>query len=97
MSSGAFPRDSMSVSIELIRTCAVVAPSKWEDIGHLLIDSNTVDEIGERTRTNLSRMVKVLESWKLGAKAPTVGELLKWFELIGITRGVIETKYLELH
>ncbi|XP_065838957.1 death-associated protein kinase 1-like isoform X3 [Oscarella lobularis] len=94
---GAFPRDSMSVSIELIRTCAVVAPSKWEDIGHLLIDSNTVDEIGERTRTNLSRMVKVLESWKLGAKAPTVGELLKWFELIGITRGVIETKYLELH
>ena len=93
MSSGAFPADEKLVSIDLIRTCAVVASSKWEAVGYLLIYSNTVEQIRERTHDNIPRMMKVLESWKLRTTKPTVRDLLKCFERVGINRREIETQY----
>ena len=97
MSSGSFPADNDSVSVDLVKTCAVVAPTKWEEIGYLLTDLNTVEEIRERTNGNVPRMIKVLETWKLRAKTPTVRKLLKWFEEVGVAREAIKKKYLELY
>ncbi|XP_065839084.1 death-associated protein kinase 1-like [Oscarella lobularis] len=94
---GLFPTDNDSVSADLVKTCAVVAPTKWEEIGYLLTDLNTVEEIRERTNGNVPRMIKVLETWKLRAKTPTVRKLLKWFEEVGVAREAIKKKYLELY
>ena len=97
VSSGSFPADDDVASVDLVKTCAVVAPTKWEEIGYLLTDPNTVEEIRERTNGNVSRMIKVLETWKLRAETPTVRELLKWFKEVGVTHGAIKKKYLELY
>ena len=97
VSSGLFPTDNDSVSADLVKTCAVVAPTKWEEIGCLLTDTNTVEEIRERTNGNVSRMIKVLETWKLRTEAPTVRKLLQWFKEVGVTHGAIKKKYLELY
>ena len=97
MSSGSFPADDDLVSIDLIKTCSLVAPSKWEEIGHFMIDSNTVEEISDRTKRNAPRMIKVLETWKLRAETPTVRKLLQWLKEVGVTREAIKKKYLELY
>ncbi|XP_065839335.1 death-associated protein kinase 1-like [Oscarella lobularis] len=94
---GLFPTDNDSVSADLVKTCAVVAPTKWEEIGCLLTDTNTVEEIRERTNGNVSRMIKVLETWKLRTETPTVRKLLQWFKEVGVTHGAIKKKYLELY
>ena len=95
MSSGAFPADEDLVSIELIRACAALKGSKWEEVGVFLISMDHLDEIRKLYGGNTVRMVSVLESWST-AKSPTVGQLLKWFEQVGVNRSHIERKYDEL-
>ena len=92
---GAFPADEDFVSIELIRACAAVKGSKWEEVGVYLLSVDDLDEICKSYGGNNVRMVRVLESWNT-AKSPTVGQLLKWFEQVGVNRSYIERKYDEL-
>ena len=81
-----------------MRTCAVLKGSKWEEIGVVLgIDLEDLEEIGNSTRSNVTRMFKVLKSWSERAKSPTVGKLLKWFEEVGVNRTLIKTKFNELY
>ena len=80
-----------------MRTCAAVKGSKWEDIGVFLIDSDDLEVIHDSTRSVVSRMMKVLKSWREWKKSPTVGKLLKWFEEVGVNRELIKTKFGELY
>ena len=82
-----------------MRTCAATKASKWEDIGVLLgISSDDLDEIRDSTRSKVSRMFKVLESWSKKAEhAPTVGKLLARFKQVGVSRRAINTKFEELY
>ena len=94
--SGAFPADDELVSLDLLRACAAVKGSKWEDIGVFLIGSDDLDDIRRAYGGNVVRMFKVLESWNM-AKSPSVGQLLAWFEEVGVNRSHIERKYNELY
>ena len=78
-----------------MRACAAVKGSKWEEIGVLLIGSEDLDDIRKAYGGNLVRMFQVLESWNT-AKSPTVGQLLMWFEEVGVNRCHIKRKYDEL-
>ena len=44
---------------------------------------------------NHARMIEVLKSWN-NAKLPTVGQILKWFELFEVNRKAIKLKYESL-
>ena len=70
---------------------------QWEDIGVFLIDSDDLEVIHDSTRSVVSRMMKVLKSWREREKSPTVGKLLKWFEEVGVNRELIKTKFGELY
>ena len=94
---GGFPAIEAVVSVDVMRTCANVKGSKWEEIGAYLIELEEIEEIRELTRSNVLRMMKVLESWKLKTERPTVGKVLNWFEQVGVNRQVIVMKYLELY
>ena len=93
--SGTFPADEEPVSVNLMRACAAVRGSKWEDIGIFLIDLGDLEEIRKSYGGDGVRMIKVLEAWKL-EKYPTVGQLLACFEEVGVDRHTIQTKYEEL-
>ena len=83
---------------DVMRACAAVKGSKWEDIGVFLgINSDDLEEIRDSTRSVVSRMFKVLKSWSEQAKSPTVGKLLRWFEEVGVNRRLIKTKFNELY
>ena len=95
--SGTFPADGEPISVNLMRACAAVRGSKWEDIGIFLISSSALEEIRKSYGGDSVRMFKVLEVWNL-AKSPTVSQLLACFEEehIGVNRRHIKTKYEEL-
>ena len=81
-----------------MRACAAVKASKWEDIGVLLgISSDDLDEIRDSTPSKVSRMFKVLESWKKQDPSPTVGKLLARSKQVGVSRRAIVAKYEELY
>ena len=79
-----------------MRTCAAFKGSKWEDIGIYLISLEDLDDIRKSYGGNGVHMFKVLESWNT-AESPNVGELLKWFEEVGVNRNHIKRKYEELY
>ncbi|XP_065838537.1 death-associated protein kinase dapk-1-like isoform X2 [Oscarella lobularis] len=99
VNTDSFPSDDELVPDDLMRTCAATKASKWEDIGVLLgISSDDIDEIRDSTRSKVSRMFKVLESWsKKAENAPTVGKLLARFKQVGVSRRAINTKFEELY
>ena len=82
------------VPYALIKACADVNPSKWEDLGIFLdIPLTNLDEFRESTGSNFARMFRVLESWKKASKSPTVGQLLSKLELIRVNREAIREKF----
>ncbi|XP_065838518.1 heat shock 70 kDa protein 12A-like isoform X2 [Oscarella lobularis] len=91
-----FPADDEEVSQDLIRACAFVKPSKWDEFGLSLgVSLADINEIGESTNSHISRMFRVLESWRL-AKWPTVGQLLAKFETFRVNRQAIESEFKKL-
>ena len=93
---GSFPADDEEVSQDLIRACAFVKPSKWDEFGLSLgVSLADINEIGESTNSHISRMFRVLESWRL-AKWPTVGQLLAKFETFRVNRQAIESEFKKL-
>ena len=67
------------------------------DIGTFLISPDEIEYIRDFAPTNSARMFKVLESWSKGAKSPTVGRLLRWFEQVDVSQRAIKIKYEELY
>ena len=93
-----FPSDHEVVPDDVMRSCAAVKGSKWEEIGVLLgISLDNLKEIGDSTSSVVIRMFKVLKSWTERAKSPTVGKLLKLFEEVGVNRRLIKMKFDELY
>ena len=92
---GAFPANEELVSEDLIRVCAAVRGSKWEEVGIFLVSVEDLDEIRKAYGGNAIRMFRVLEAWKMRV-SPTVGELLRWFEEVGVNRVHIKKKYEQL-
>ncbi|XP_065845194.1 putative ankyrin repeat protein RF_0381 isoform X2 [Oscarella lobularis] len=91
-----FPADDELVPDELVKACAIVTGSKWEDIGMLLgISDSDLDDV--RGSTTLARMIKVLDLWRKREESPTVGKLLRWFEQVDVNRRAIERKFDELY
>ena len=80
------------MSIELMRACAAVKPSKWEQVGIHMISMDELDEIRKSYCGDEVRMMKVLDSWTT-AESPTVSQLLKLFERAGINRSHVKRKY----
>ncbi|XP_065838862.1 death-associated protein kinase 1-like isoform X2 [Oscarella lobularis] len=94
--SGTFPPDDAPLSDDLITACAHVKGSLWENLGSSLhIDDNDLQYIREQIRHDFSRMVKVLKLWNT-AKSPTVGQLLRLFELFEVNRRAIILKFESL-
>ena len=94
--SNQFPDDDELLSDKVITACSRVRGSLWEEIGACITDLNAIKQIREDTRSNTLRMKMVLDSWKT-ATQPTVGELLRWFEEVGVNRRVIKMKYEDLY
>ncbi|XP_065830441.1 death-associated protein kinase dapk-1-like isoform X2 [Oscarella lobularis] len=92
-----FPADEESITVNLMRACAALKGSKWEEIGGFLITLDNLDEIRRSYAHsgNVVRMLKVLDLWNT-AKSPTVGQLLMLFEEVGVNRCHIRRKYEEL-
>ena len=82
------------MSLDLIRVCAIIEPSKWEDIGLLLLSPEDLNNVHERckSKSNFSLMIMVLHTWNV-AESPTVGSLLEWFHRVGVNRHDIKMKY----
>ncbi|XP_065838981.1 death-associated protein kinase 1-like isoform X2 [Oscarella lobularis] len=94
--SDSFPSDDELVPDDVMRACAAVKGSKWEDISVFLgISLDTLQEIRDSTPSVVLRMFKVLKSWSEKANSPTVGKLLKWFEEVGVNRRLIKMKFEE--
>ncbi|XP_065845230.1 ankyrin repeat domain-containing protein 18A-like [Oscarella lobularis] len=92
-----FPADDELVPDELVKACAIVTGSKWEDIGMLLgISDSNLDDIRGSTSSSLARMIKVLDLWRKREGSPTVRKLLGWFEQVDVNRRAIERKFDEL-
>ncbi|XP_065839980.1 receptor-interacting serine/threonine-protein kinase 4-like isoform X2 [Oscarella lobularis] len=82
-----------TVSNDLMKACAAVGGSKWEDIAIALgISLDERKYVRDLTCTDFSRMFMVLEFWKKQTVSPTVGQLLYWFNEFGINRRSIEEK-----
>ena len=92
----AFSSEHHLVPDDLLRACAAVKASKWEEIT-VFLGIDDLDEIREFSSSNVTRMFKVLKSWSERAKSPTVGKLLKWFEEVGVNRRLIIMKFEELY
>ncbi|XP_065839231.1 death-associated protein kinase 1-like isoform X3 [Oscarella lobularis] len=90
-----FPADDDLLSEDLIKACAAVKGSKWEEIGCLLLSFEKVEDIRKPYGGNFVHMIKVLEAWNT-AKSPTVGQLLAAFEAVGVNGCHIKKKYEEL-
>ena len=90
-----FPTDEAQVSDDLIKACALVKGSLWENLGVSSIDKNDLQYIREHIRHDYARMVEVLKLWN-DAESLTVGQLLGWFEEFGVNRSVIKSKYESL-
>ncbi|XP_065845813.1 uncharacterized protein [Oscarella lobularis] len=91
-----FPGDDELLTDQVITACSRVRGSLWEEIGACVIDLDAIKQIRDDTRSHPLRMKMVFDSWKT-AKSPTVGELLHWFEEVGVNRTVIKTKYKDLY
>ena len=88
-----FSAHEETVSNDLMKACAAVGGSKWEDIAIALgISLDERKYVRDLTCTDFSRMFMVLEFWKKQTVSPTVGQLLYWFNEFGINRRSIEEK-----
>ena len=89
-----FPANEALVSSDLIRACALVKASLWENLGASLINEDDLQFIREHIRHDYARMVKVLTTWKK-TNSPKVAELLGWFKQFDVSRRAIKEKYEE--
>ena len=90
-----FPTDDAPLSDDLIKACALVKGSLWQNLGVSLIKEDDLHYIREHFDHNYARMVEVLKLWNK-AKSPKVGRLLAWFEHFGVSRRVIQIQYNDL-
>ena len=79
-----------------MRACAALVGMKWEEMCIFLLSLKDLDEIRERYRSDLTRMFRVLEVWKMREKSPTVSNLLGWFAEAGVSRRAIQHRYEEM-